>query len=308
MTGLGPWTESVRPSHDGWTRINGATVMENFETELEGLNTALRVVQGRIDELIGLRHSEILKQTPCFGQRKTRPLAEFFGGLGYRILSFIAKEEQTLEYRTAKLAWEIRTIAIPFMKGFARMPVGEERQFVFEGLSASDKTDFLNLCKAFKSFGWMEYSHTRQQMTYARCAVKGAVPFMTGGWAELVNRFMVLRTLAEFAREHSCSYDVFLNVRLARIEKKIDIPDMELDIVVQLNDRFYVFETKSGFLLGVDKWVDRARMFASTKRARFMTCCTDDAIPIEAFRPFILLPLSTLEERLAKMLAHDLGR
>lgn len=33
--------------------------------------------------------------------------------------------------------------------------------------------------------------------------------------------------------------------------------DMQLDVAAEVGERFYVFETKSGAVLSIDKWVDR---------------------------------------------------
>ena len=277
----------------------------DVEQEIEGLTTAIRVVTDKLNELVSARDAAILKETSVFKQRKTRAMAGFFGGYGYRILDFKAKEDQTPEYKTAKLIWNIGDTATSFLRKLIPLQVGETSTMQIDTLDASSKTDFLNLCKAFKSFSWIDYSHTWKELTYTRLESKGAVPFWKGGWAELVNRYMVLKTLGAFAKKYNCSYDVFLNVRLARIAKKENIPDMELDIVVQLNDWFYIFETKSGFHLCIDKWVDRARMFNVEKKARFITCCSDNSIPVESFKPFKLFPLSSLEVRLRSMLAND---
>jgi hypothetical protein len=81
---------------------------------------------------------------------------------------------------------------------------------------------------------------------------------------------------------------------------------MQLDLIARVNDRFYVFETKTG-VLGIDKWVDRAKLFSRDQKSRFITCCIDEKIPTQWFRPFCLVPLGRLEVEMSKWLAVDCG-
>ena len=80
---------------------------------------------------------------------------------------------------------------------------------------------------------------------------------------------------------------------------------MQLDIIAQLKDRFYIFETKTG-ILGIDKWVARAKMFTVDQKGRFITCCADETIPPYLFEPYQLVPLGQLKEKMTRMLAEDL--
>ena len=78
---------------------------------------------------------------------------------------------------------------------------------------------------------------------------------------------------------------------------------MQLDIIAQINDRFYVFETKSG-VLGIQKWVERAEIFNQNGN-RFLTCCIDSSVNPKLFQPYRLLSLEHLEKQLVELLDYD---
>ena len=94
-------------------------------------------------------------------------------------------------------------------------------------------------------------------------------------------------------------------MKLAKIDSSETSPDMQLDIIAQLRDRFYIFETKTG-ILGIDKWVARAKMFSVDQKSRFITCCADETIPAYLFEPYQLVPLSRLKQEMITMLNGDL--
>ena len=131
-----------------------------------------------------------------------------------------------------------------------------------------------------------------------------ATCFWHGSWAEYVNRSLVVKTLQAFANSRKFRFDVFYDIKLARWESTGKPVDMQLDLVAQLADRFYVFDTKTGVLC-IDKWVDRARMFGADQRSRFITCCADEGIPPRLFEPYTLIPLGDLQLRLGEILNED---
>ena len=78
---------------------------------------------------------------------------------------------------------------------------------------------------------------------------------------------------------------------------------MQLDLAVQINDIFYIFETKSG-ALGIQKWVERAQIFNQNGN-RFLTCCMDSSVNPKLFQPYRLLALELLEKQLVALLDYD---
>ena len=163
----------------------------------------------------------------------------------------------------------------------------------------------IQLCGAFEKCGWVSCEKTKNELKIIRLNKKCAVQFWNGTWAELANKWIVEKTLEDYARQKRLKFDVFTDVKLAKIEQEKGQADMQLDVVAMLQDRVYVFETKTGKRLGLDKWVDRARMFCSDMRSRFVTCCADDNVPCDLFKPFDLVPLSSLDKWLWMCLEKD---
>ena len=272
--------------------------------ELDALIVARDVLQRQIDERVRIRNHELLENDSFFKERKTRKLASFVAELGYRILEFTKKEQSLSTKQAALLMFRIKGYAVPIFKKFVAKAC-RKQDIPLDGLEPEVKTTFLQLCDAFERLGWIETERTKHEIKIRRLNDKEAAQFWFGGWAEVVNRSLIESTLQDFAKEHKCPFDVFFNVKLAKIDSSEISPDMELDIIAQLRDRFYIFETKTG-ILGIDKWVARAKMFTVDQKSRFITCCADETIPPYLFEPYKLLPLSQLKEKMTIMLEEDL--
>ena len=273
-------------------------------TELDALITARDVLQRQIDERVRIRNQELLENDSFFKARKTRKLASFFVELGYRILDFTKKEQSLSTKQPALLMYHIKEYAVPAFKRFVAKTC-QEQDVPLDDLEPEVKTTFLQLCDAFERLGWIETERKKHEIKIRRLNDKEAAQFWHGGWAEVVNRSLIESTLQDFAKEHKCPFDVFFNVKLAKIDSSKTSPDMQLDIIAQLRDRFYIFETKTG-ILGIDKWVARAKMFSVDQKSRFITCCADETIPPYLFEPYQLVPLSNLKQEMLKLLEGDL--
>ena len=274
------------------------------QTELEALMLARDVLQRQIDERLVIRNREILERDQFFKERKTRKLALFVAELGYRVLDFTSKEHSLQTKPAALLLYRIKEYAVPIFKKFVTKTC--KKQIIpLDDLEPKVKTTFLQLCDAFERLGWIATERGKHEITICRLNDKEAAQFWHGGWAEVVNRSLVESTLQDFAKEHKCKFDIFFDVKLAKIELEKAAPDMQLDIIAQLKDRFYIFETKTG-ILGIDKWVARAKMFTVDQKSRFITCCADETIPPYLFDPYQLVPLSQLKEKMTRMLEEDL--
>lgn len=270
---------------------------------VEKLAFARDVLQEQIDARIAARDAQILESDPFFKARKTRLLAKYVGGLGFRILDCKSKEKSSPEASVAKLMFRIKDRAVPIFKFLTKK---EHREIVVDLLSLhpAEKSSLIQLCEAFKGFGWIAMERSRTELRIVRGKKNQAIQFWNGGWAESVNRSIIESTLQAFAKGHKLSYDIFYDVRLVRLASEKDSPDMQLDVVARVGGRFYVFETKTGSL-AIDKWVDRAKLFSSDQKSRFITCCIDERIPVQWFRPFCLVPLARLEEEMSKWLVAD---
>ena len=274
------------------------------QTELEALVLARDVLQEQIDERVAIRNREILERDQFFKERKTRKLASFVAELGYRVLDFTSKEHSLQTKPAALLLYRIKEVAVPIFKKFVTKTC--KKQIIpLDDLEPKVKTTFLQLCDAFERLGWIATERGKHEITICRLNDKEAAQFWHGSWAEVVNRSLVESTLQDFAKEHKCPFDIFFDMKLSKIESEKAAPDMQLDIIAQLKDRFYIFETKTG-ILGIDKWVARAKMFTVDQKSRFITCCADETIPPYLFDPYQLVPLSQLKEKMTRMLEEDL--
>ena len=274
------------------------------DAELDALIVARDVLQRQIDERVRIRNQELLENDSFFKERKTRKLASFVAELGYRILDFTKKEQPLSTKRAALLMFRIKGYAVPIFKKFVTKTC--KKQIIpLDDLEPKVKTTFLQLCDAFERLKWIATERGKHEITICRLNDKEAAQFWHGGWAEVVNRSLVESTLQDFAKEHKCPFDIFFDMKLVKIESEKATPDMQLDIIAQLKDRFYIFETKTG-ILGIDKWVARAKMFTVDQKSRFITCCADETIPPYLFDPYQLVPLSQLKEKMSRMLEEDL--
>ena len=277
-------------------------------TDIEKLTLARDVLQEQINARVAARDAQILGADPFFKARKTHLLAKYVGGLGFRILDCKSKEKPSPEASAAKLMFRIKDRAVPIFKGLAKK---DNRESVVDlgDFGPEEKSTLIQLCEAFKGFGWISVERSRTELKIKSGRKSQAIQFWNGGWAELVNRSIIESALQAFAnvqklKRQKFSYDIFYDVKLVRLVSEKDSPDMQLDVVARVGDRFYVFETKTG-VLAIDKWVERAKLFSRNQKSRFVTCCSDEKIPVQWFRPFCLVALGRLEGEMSKWLAVD---
>ena len=271
--------------------------------ELSALTTARDVLQKQIDERVVLQRQEMLLADSFYRERKTRRLAAYFSELGFRIVSCVGKEQVLAETRAANFLFKIKEMAVPIFKTLVAKG-NKEVSIELDGFDGVAKSSLLQLCDAFEKLGWIRTERTKHALRIVRLNDKEATCFWHGSWAEYVNRSLVVKTLQTFANSRKFRFDVFYDIKLAKWEPTGEPVDMQLDLVAQLADRFYVFDTKTGVLC-IDKWVDRARMFGADQRSRFITCCADEGIPPRLFEPYTLIPLGDLQLRLGEILNED---
>ncbi len=261
-------------------------------------------------EQLEAEQEAIWKENQYVKDPATRPLAEYCRSLGYSIVGCQIQEPESEFYPIAKKIWKFREDAVPFLKELYKRH-GDKDGFSYSiaELPPDRKTDFLNICTKMKKNGWISYTQNKSK---TELLVTSSIPkknksFLNGGWAENVNRYLVNKVLTDYSANHkkTIKYRVFWDVKLKLLESENNnLNDMQLDIVVQINDRFYVFETKSG-TLGIQKWVERAEIF-NRDGNRFLTCCIDySSVDPKLFQPYSLLSLEHLEEQLIALLDLD---
>ena len=260
-------------------------------------------------EQLEAEQEAIWKENQYVKDPATRPLAEYCRSLGYSIVGCQIQEPESEFYPIAKKIWKFREDAVPFLKELYKRH-GDKDGFSYSiaELPPDRKTDFLNICTKMKKNGWISYTQNKSktELLVTSFIPKKDKSFLNGGWAEEANRYLVNKVLTDYSSKHKIKfkYRVFWDVELKLLESEDNNRnDMQLDIVAQINDRFYVFETKSG-VLGIDKWVERAEIFNKDGN-RFITCCMDSSINPKLFQPYRLLSLERLEEQLVELLDQD---
>lgn len=237
-------------------------------------------------------------------KKDTRKLAEFFREHGLFIVDLQSGTRSKDQYALAKQVWRSRAVCLPFIKALSR---NKEPSFVYprQSLSPTETSNIKNLCDTLTKHGYLAYEVSPDGFE-VKPSLKGTQKyFLCGAWAEEVTLYLIDKALKKFAQEHGFGHRLFWDVRLKRIDTdKDNSHDMQLDLVAEVGERFYIFETKSGFVLSIDKWVDRTRLFDDGKN-RFITCTADDKLNPLIFKPFRLFALQTLEEQFTGVLQED---
>ena len=266
-----------------------------FDDEIAQAKASLEQIEAKLQAT--------LEENPYVKDRTTKRFAEYFRTLGYYIVSLSTKAPDTdNSYAIAKQIWNGRSIMLPFLK-YMHQSGSKEFEYPIAELSGTDKTDLLNLCKRMQDSGWIEFSKVKDVL-HVQAFPKRLKNFPNGGWTEEANRYLIKKVLSDYSANHKIKYRVFWDVKLKLLDSEKDnLNDMQLDIIAQINDRFYVFETKSG-VLGIQKWVKRAEIF-NQKGNRFLTCCIDSSVNPKLFHPYHLLSLEHLEKQLIELLDDD---
>lgn len=128
--------------------------------------------------------------------------------------------------------------------------------------------------------------------------------FFRSAWAEQVFRYVITKTVQTFCKSHDLSSKAFQNVELR--QKGEDKLFTELDLVVQIEKRFYIFEVKSGPFINIMQWAKRENCLAGENDlVRNIVCTIHDNIPERVFEPQLLFKLSNIETELNKILESD---
>ena len=268
-----------------------------LDSEIAEARAALRKIEEGIEKK--------WRENPFAADRATKSLAAYFRELGYFLVGCENLNTETPFYQISKQIWKQQEVVRPFLRAlFKHRAV----PFVYPltDVPADRKNSLINLCKVMQNNEWMTFSHDKSELRIQPSFPKSKLSFLNGGWAEDANRYFVYKVLGDYAKNHKLKYKVFWDVRLKQIDSdKNNSNDMQLDLVAQINDFYYVFETKSG-TLGLQKWVERAAIF-NLHRNRFLICSAAP-VPLDPafFKPYRLLTLDRLEEELPKLLDADL--
>lgn len=130
--------------------------------------------------------------------------------------------------------------------------------------------------------------------------------FFRSKWAEASFRMLVERTVRHYLHQTNqiIPYRLLSNVKIKRVDDETHNILTELDLVLEIGKRFYVFEIKSGPQIRILQWALREALFHDSQ-TRVITCTTYPGIPPEIFEPQILLTFNSFEERFIKYLEVD---
>lgn len=131
--------------------------------------------------------------------------------------------------------------------------------------------------------------------------------FFRSKWAETSFRRLAKSVVRHYLHQTNQAIPYLLrhNVKVAKVgdEKRVLT---EIDLLLEIGDRVYVFEVKSGPWIHILQWAKKECLFRSSQ-ARIITCTTYPGIPAEIFEPQILLTLDSFESNLIRLLETDLG-
>ena len=250
---------------------------------------------------------EISEEAEKFrNSRSTKKLFSFFEDKGYHIISLTEKQSIPRDHsKLASLLTNNRKVLLPFINVLHH---SKDESFSVQDFSLEDLNCLLNTCKNFSNRKWISYEYDKKEkiINFKRLDdLKGEVKqFLTGIYGEYGTAKLIEQALQKFAKEkNGFKYKIFHDIKLKKPDSDKPI-DMQLDLAVQLPEGFYIFETKMGKTLAIDKWVDRTRLFAGEKK-RFITCCADETLNPKIFQPFQLFNLELLKTQLADLLRQD---
>lgn len=234
----------------------------------------------------------------------TKRLAEFFKAHGLYIVSLQTGERTEGHYDLAKQIWRSRKVLIPFVKCLSN---NMTKSFSYDTSKVTkvQKNDIRNFCHVLATKSWMTFTQNDESFVIAPSMQGEQRDFVHGIWAEEVTLYLIVKALNDFTKKRHLKHKLFWDLKLKQIDPITAKPvDMQLDLVAQVGDRFYVFETKAGEILSIHKWVDRGRLFDDGKN-RFFTCTADENLNRKMFIPFRLLTLAKLEQQLTSALQRD---
>jgi hypothetical protein len=155
-------------------------------------------------------------------------------------------------YLLARHIWNSpNKVLVPFVKHLAKHKNVPSLYKTLE-IPLPQKNDIKNFCDVLSKKGWLTCIPHEEHFDINPNLKGEQKHFLEGGWAEEVTLYLIVDSLNEFTKNHHLKYKLFWNVQVKYIypdTKKQN--DMQLDLVAQIGDRFYVFETKSGDALGI---------------------------------------------------------
>ena len=270
---------------------------DKIEILVEELQNELKCLQDRQNSLrIVKEHRDA---NPYF-KKGTRRLAEFFYSKGFLIVDY--GKDVSEHYKLGKQIYDCLDVSWDFISGLLQASKGQEIKYEAGNISNEAFVNFHNLCIQMQKKDMMEFRLDGRTFFITSKLENEHRKYLSGECYEEANRYLIDKTIRDFSKD--ISFSVYRNVRLKKADScDSNANDVQLDFVVEFEDRFYIFETKAGMRMAIGKWVDRTRLFADEKN-KFITCCLQKFDP-KTFEPFILLPMKSLESDFRNLLKQE---
>jgi hypothetical protein len=285
--------------------------MTEKDTELTHLKYLEDLLEA-LKEETSKKKDEISKEKVEFfnneyaAEKLTKKLAAFFKERDMAIVKLKTGARSKDYYDVAKHIWNAKKVLIPFIKKIPDCVRDKTRQFNYntKNLSKDESGQLWNFCTYIQDKKkWFTFEKADNICHVQLAEGNQHLQFFNGGWAEEISIYIIVKALNEFKKQAKSSHKLFWNVCLKKFGSD-NQRDMELDLIVQIKDRFYIFEVKTGKVLLIDNWVDRTRLFNSEK-SEYITCTSNKNLEPKTFSPYVLFALPTLEKQFLELLNRD---
>ena len=236
----------------------------------------------------------------------TKAFAEFVGGRGFLIANEGEISQRPGEdYKLARQIFRNKRVLLPFLTKLAVEVNAKKRSFEFHVPNAEDRGHLRNFLLELKKIGYAtEWACKKSDFSVRLPSGEHLLRFFRSTWAEQCFRYAISAVVWKFCLDRILSYKMFQNVELEQKGKKNLFS--ELDLVVQIEKRFYLFEIKSGPMVNIMQWARREEAFVTEGGpARQIVCTIHDNIPANIFEPQILMTIGGIQKRLKKLLSAD---
>ena len=284
---------------------------EDIQKQIDALDYSIELLKDRRTQLRQELYSKEWKENRFANDKQTKRIAEFFRALGFVIvdLKSDSQNEDDLFYRLAKQIWEFYKTdqrVKDFIKELSKIEAKTTFLYPTDTWGHEERNRLNNLCKTMQDNRWITINKSEADtvLNVTSRLTPETSKFLDGGWAESITRFLINKTFSVFIKKRKMfQKKIFWNVQIKRFGS-VNANDMELDVVVELNGRFYIFETKSG-VIEFRKMFDKADLFDRDGESRFILCSLDEKWRPYHFKPHLLYPLPELEERWKLLLSKD---
>ena len=236
----------------------------------------------------------------------TKAFAAFVGERGFEIANEDEISQQPrADYKLARQIFRNKRVLLPFLTKLAVEVNAKKRTFEFHVPNAEDSGHLRNFLLELEKIGYAtEWAHKKSDFFVQLPSDEHQLRFFRSMWAEQCFRYAISTVVWEFCTDNRLAYKMFQNVKLAR--KGESALFTELDLVVQIEKRFYLFEVKSGPMVNIMQWARREAAFVTEDGpARQIVCTIHDNIPANIFEPQILMTIGGIQNRLKRLLKSE---